>query len=70
MDEEHQNKQIKVIVWLITLGNLTRIPAREGGKRDRRKDFVLKEIKYKAITCSLLLGGFFADTCQFNNIVL
>lgn len=33
MDEEHQNKQIKVIVWLITLGNLTRI--REKGTDER-----------------------------------
>lgn len=61
MDEEHQNKQIKVIVWLITLGNLTRIPAREGGKKGQTKGLC---------PCSLLLGGFFADTCQFNNIVL
>lgn len=37
MDEEHQNKQIKVIVWLITLRNLTRIPAREGGKKGQTK---------------------------------
>lgn len=37
MDEEHQNKEIKVIVWLITLGNLTRIPAREGGKKGQTK---------------------------------
>lgn len=37
MDEEHQNKQIKVIVWLIKLGNLTRIPASEGGKKGQTK---------------------------------
>lgn len=43
MDEEHQNKQIKVIVWLITLGNLTRIPAREGGKRADERTLSLKK---------------------------
>lgn len=40
MDEEHQNK---VIVWLITLGNLTRIPAREGGKRADERTLSLKK---------------------------